>query len=157
MASTEPENAICCVIDEKGRCETPAGITSFTKRMQRGAKQKKIDLRADETVGHSRVCAQHRQMLLTLRQQIEPKKRKAEEGGDEEIQVDFTTLHIQTLKRYKRHYKLNLANNVGKAELASAINRHFASLPVNEGRDVSAFLAHAHKRRLKMQAAEAAV
>ena len=56
------------------------------------------------------------------------------------LTVDFTKLDMATLKRYKRHYRLNTRQNLTKTELALAVAKHFASQTVDEADTISLFM-----------------
>eukprot|EP00123_Amoebidium_parasiticum_P001346 comp12417_c0_seq1/m.7322 comp12417_c0_seq1/g.7322 ORF comp12417_c0_seq1/g.7322 comp12417_c0_seq1/m.7322 type:complete len:171 (-) comp12417_c0_seq1:299-811(-) len=165
MAS-DSEYGRCCVLEDGKRCSKEAITSVFSKKLQKTAAQKKMSLAADVSAGHTRVCVFHRSTLSALKKQLEASsaanggsKKKTKEhpaavaNGDQEINVDFSSLHIMALKRYRKHYKLNVANNSNKTELVAAIQHHFMSIPVNEGKDITSFLHFAHKKREQRQAA----
>mmetsp|Transcript_9711 Transcript_9711/g.29524 ORF Transcript_9711/g.29524 Transcript_9711/m.29524 type:complete len:314 (+) Transcript_9711:410-1351(+) len=64
--------------------------------------------------------------------------------------VDFSKLEMNTLKRYRRHYRLQgLRPNLTKSELVSVVGNHFSSMPPakDEAKTVLDFLS-AWQRRL---------
>eukprot|EP00188_Purpureofilum_apyrenoidigerum_P001401 Plantae.Rhodophyta-Purpureofilum_apyrenoidigerum.ctg17676.p1 GENE.Plantae.Rhodophyta-Purpureofilum_apyrenoidigerum.ctg17676~~Plantae.Rhodophyta-Purpureofilum_apyrenoidigerum.ctg17676.p1 ORF type:complete len:314 (+),score=48.51 Plantae.Rhodophyta-Purpureofilum_apyrenoidigerum.ctg17676:323-1264(+) len=64
--------------------------------------------------------------------------------------VDFSKLEMNTLKRYRRHYRLQgLRPNLTKSELVSVVGSHFFSMPParDEAKTVMEFLS-AWQRRL---------
>ena len=65
------------------------------------------------------------------------------------LTVDFTKLDMQTLKRYKRHYRLKTRQNVTKTELALAVAKHFASQTVDEADTISLFMYSARAGSLQ--------
>lgn len=54
--------------------------------------------------------------------------------------IDFGKLDVAALKRYKRSYKLRTRHNSSKSELVMAVQKHFASMPVNEVAIIETFL-----------------
>lgn len=67
------------------------------------------------------------------------------------MQVEFATLQMSTLKKYRKKYNLATGQTLNKGELVSAIERHFASMPVNEGKDILSFLKYIRKARIQRQ------
>jgi histone deacetylase complex subunit SAP30 len=65
--------------------------------------------------------------------------RKRKKSSDKQF-VDFAKLDIVALKKYKRTYKLRVRHNCTKAELVTAVTKHFATLPVNEIEIIESFL-----------------
>lgn len=63
------------------------------------------------------------------------------------VQVDFSSLPSTTLKRYKKKFNLVTADNASKADVINAIERHFQTLPINEGKDIIDFLKFMQKQR----------
>eukprot|EP01114_Cavostelium_apophysatum_P024943 TRINITY_DN9996_c0_g1_i1.p1 TRINITY_DN9996_c0_g1~~TRINITY_DN9996_c0_g1_i1.p1 ORF type:complete len:107 (+),score=17.75 TRINITY_DN9996_c0_g1_i1:78-398(+) len=70
------------------------------------------------------------------------KKKKPERTREKSNRdgVDLSKLDIGALKRYKRTYKLRLRHNSSRAELLTAINKHFSGLAVNEAEILEVFL-----------------
>lgn len=67
------------------------------------------------------------------------------------VQIDFSSLHASTLKRYRKKFNLSNGENMTKAELLSSIEKHFNSLPVNEGKDIISFLKYVQKTKTQRQ------
>ncbi|XP_039267044.2 histone deacetylase complex subunit SAP30L-like [Styela clava] len=71
------------------------------------------------------------------------KKRKRRESGDtvpDTPQVGLINLQMNTLRRYKRHFKLQTRPGMNKAQLAETVQRHFSSFPVVEKEALAYFI-----------------
>ncbi|XP_016422040.1 histone deacetylase complex subunit SAP30L-like [Sinocyclocheilus rhinocerous] len=55
-------------------------------------------------------------------------------------QVDLFQLQVNTLRRYKRHYKIQTRPGLNKAQLAETVSRHFRNIPVNEKETLTYFI-----------------
>ncbi|XP_072371862.1 histone deacetylase complex subunit SAP30L isoform X1 [Scyliorhinus torazame] len=58
----------------------------------------------------------------------------------EYVKVDLFQLQVNTLRRYKRHFKLQTRPGLNKAQLAETISRHFRTIPVNEKETLAYFI-----------------
>jgi hypothetical protein len=61
-------------------------------------------------------------------------------------QLDFNTLDISVLRRYKRIHKLKVKDYATKEELVTAVTRHYTSQPVKEIDVIAAFLYTVHNK-----------
>lgn len=52
------------------------------------------------------------------------------------MQPDFNQITSNSLKKYKKEYKLRMTTGVNKQELAAAVSKHFAELPLPAEEDV---------------------
>ncbi|XP_059830265.1 histone deacetylase complex subunit SAP30L isoform X1 [Hypanus sabinus] len=148
---------ICCLVDDGERCNRPAGNASFSKRIQKSISQKKLKLETDKNrylnaasfvnyqVRHLYICDFHKSFIQSVRNK---RKRKGsdDDGGDspdhdaESPEVDLFQLQVNTLRRYKRHFKLQTRPGLNKAQLAETISRHFRTIPVNEKETLAYFI-----------------
>ena len=142
------DKKICCVVDQGTRCVQVASSFSFTKRARRKMQAKAIEMSVDESVGHTYVCLHHRGLINTLvpanTSSRSSDKRKRRTPEDDPI-VNFNALSMTTLKRYKKHYKLE--DKTTKAELASVIAQHFSQQHVVE-LDTLVLFSHMVKQRM---------
>uniref|UniRef100_A0A2I3GW95 Histone deacetylase complex subunit SAP30L n=1 Tax=Nomascus leucogenys TaxID=61853 RepID=A0A2I3GW95_NOMLE len=109
----------CCLIEDGERCVRPAGNASFSKR-------KKLKLDIDKSVRHLYICDFHKNFIQSVRNKR--KRKTSDDGGDSPehdtdipeslLEVDLFQLQMNTLRRYKRHYKLQ--------------TRPVSNIPVNE-------------------------
>ncbi|KAL4230798.1 hypothetical protein ACF0H5_011173 [Mactra antiquata] len=148
--STEEEtrgtghNQICCLIDGSYRCGRPAGNASYSKRIQKTVQQRRLRLIRDDSVNHIYICDHHKNMIQNAR--MKRKRRDSDDGdgsldADEDIpEIDFFQMPVNTLRRYKRHYKLPARPGMNKAQLSDTVARHFKSIPVVEKEALTYFI-----------------
>ncbi|KAM8957427.1 histone deacetylase complex subunit SAP30L isoform X1 [Vulpes vulpes] len=150
----------CCLIEDGERCVRPAGNASFSKRVQKSISQKKLKLDIDKSVRHLYICDFHKNFIQSVRNKR--KRKTSDDGGDSPEhdtdipEVDLFQLQVNTLRRYKRHYKLQTRPGFNKAQLAEKIwkmekrkiqcyhpetvSRHFRNIPVNEKETLAYFI-----------------
>lgn len=72
--------------------------------------------------------------------------RHSDDSGDsdrddsEQPEVDFYSLQVQTLRRYKKFYKVSTRPGMNKAQLADLISKHFRTIPVKEKETLTYFI-----------------
>lgn len=146
---------ICCLREEGGeRCCRVAGNASFSKRIQKSMAQKKVKIELDKSAKHLYICDFHKNLIQTLRN-----RRKRKGSDDEEIdsplhdidtpEVDLFQLQVNTLRRYKRHFKLQARPGLNKAQLVEIIGCHFRSIPVNEKDTLTYFICSVKNEKHK--------
>ncbi|XP_076993599.1 histone deacetylase complex subunit SAP30L [Tamandua tetradactyla] len=134
----------CCLIEDGERCVRPAGNASFSKRVQKSISQKKLKLDIDKSVRHLYICDFHKNFIQSVRNKR--KRKTSDDGGDspehdtDVPEVDLFQLQVNTLRRYKRHYKLQTRPGFNKAQLAETVSRHFRNIPVNEKETLAYFI-----------------
>ncbi|XP_045202896.1 histone deacetylase complex subunit SAP30L-like [Mercenaria mercenaria] len=137
-------NQICCLIDGAYRCSRPAGNASYSKRIQKTVQQRRLRLIRDDSVNHIYICDHHKNMIQNAR--MKRKRRDSDDGdgsldADEDIpEIDFFQMPVNTLRRYKRHYKLPARPGMNKAQLSDTVARHFKSIPVVEKEALTYFI-----------------
>ncbi|OCT86313.1 hypothetical protein XELAEV_18020006mg [Xenopus laevis] len=115
----------CCLIDGGERCPRPAGNASFSKRVQKSISQKKLKLDIDKNVRHLYICDFHKNYIQSVRNKR--KRKTSDDGGDSPEhetdipEVDLFQLQVNTLRRYKRYYKLQTRPGLNKAQLAEVL------------------------------------
>lgn len=62
------------------------------------------------------------------------------EDSGEQPEVDFYSLQVQTLRRYKKFYKVSTRPGMNKAQLADLISKHFRTIPVKEKETLTYFI-----------------
>lgn len=150
--STEDDNRggghdqICCLMESNTRCSRPAGNASYSKRIQKTVQQRKLKLNIDHSVRHIYICDFHKMMIQSVR----TKRKRKESDGDRispdqvyglpSVQIDFFQMPVNTLRRYKRHYKLQTRPGLNKAQLADTVARHFRTIPVIEKEALTYFI-----------------
>lgn len=148
--STEEEShsgghdQVCCLRDSNRRCVRPAGNASYSKRIQKTVHQRNLRLARDDSVNHIYICDYHKNMIQSAR--MKRKRRDSDDGdgspdGDEDYpEIDFFQMPVNTLRRYKRHYKLPARPGMNKAQLSDTVARHFKSIPVVEKEALTYFI-----------------
>nr|AAI68448.1 Unknown (protein for MGC:136062) [Xenopus tropicalis] len=64
--------------------------------------------------------------------------------------VDLFQLQVNTLRRYKRHFKLQARPGLNKAQLVEIIGCHFRTLPVNEKDTLTYFICSVKNEKNKL-------
>ncbi|XP_065885571.1 histone deacetylase complex subunit SAP30 homolog [Dysidea avara] len=142
---------ICCLIDEGERCQNSAANVQWTKKFSKAVGQKRLRISPDLNASHKFICDHHRNVAQSIRL-----KRRRKDSEDEyeltssEYQVDFSQIQLNTLRRYKRHYKLQLRPGSTKVQLIEAISNHFRTIRVSEKKIVPLFISmvKSHKSKL---------
>lgn len=71
------------------------------------------------------------------------RKKKARVGSASDgTHANIAKLNVSSLRKYRRHYKLNIAKDCSKDELVGAVRKHFAKTKVNESEVISNFLRY---------------
>ncbi|MEY6403346.1 hypothetical protein WJF86_24095, partial [Salmonella enterica subsp. enterica serovar Corvallis] len=93
---------------------------------------------------HLYICDFHKNFIQSVRNKR--KRKTSDDGGEspdhdvEVPEVDLFQLQVNTLRRYKRHYKLQTRPGLNKAQLAETVSRHFRNIPVNEKETLTYFI-----------------
>uniref|UniRef100_A0A8C2BHS2 Polypeptide N-acetylgalactosaminyltransferase 10 n=1 Tax=Cyprinus carpio TaxID=7962 RepID=A0A8C2BHS2_CYPCA len=95
-------------------------------------------------VRHLYICDFHKNFIQSVRNKR--KRKTSDDGGEspdhdvEVPEVDLFQLQVNTLRRYKRHYKIQTRPGLNKAQLAETVSRHFRNIPVNEKETLTYFI-----------------
>eukprot|EP01135_Chromosphaera_perkinsii_P006682 Nk52_evm84s554 gene=Nk52_evmTU84s554 len=132
----------CCLIERKQKCLRNASSAIFSKKLQElvAEKRDKLKIGIDKRAGHVKICLYHKNLILTHKPKEKKTPSTSKKSVDKNFDVDFNSLHVTALKRYKRHYKLPTRHNLNKSELVDAILKHFQAQPVSEMESVSLFV-----------------
>ncbi|KAB7496948.1 Histone deacetylase complex subunit SAP30-like protein [Armadillidium nasatum] len=129
------------LVDGGERCSRLAGNAAYNKRIQRLVSQRKLRLHSDSSASHSYICEHHKSVIQSVR--VKRKRRESEEdSGDieEPPEAELFNLQVNTLRRYKRHYKISTNPGLNKAQLVDIIMKHFHSIPVDEKECLTYFI-----------------
>uniref|UniRef100_A0A8D0HB97 Sin3A associated protein 30 n=1 Tax=Sphenodon punctatus TaxID=8508 RepID=A0A8D0HB97_SPHPU len=135
---------LCCLREEGERCSRAAGNASFSKRIQKSISQKKVKIELDKSARHLYICDFHKNLIQSVRNRR--KRKGSDDDGDSPVQdidtpeVDLFQLQVNTLRRYKRHFKLQTRPGLNKAQLVEIIGCHFRTIPVNEKDTLTYFI-----------------
>eukprot|EP00088_Acartia_fossae_P070593 TRINITY_DN9504_c0_g1_i1.p1 TRINITY_DN9504_c0_g1~~TRINITY_DN9504_c0_g1_i1.p1 ORF type:complete len:222 (-),score=40.22 TRINITY_DN9504_c0_g1_i1:195-860(-) len=143
----------CCLMDGGKRCLRPAGNASYSKRIQKTVSQRNMKLSLDQNSRHIYICEFHKAMIQTVR--VKRKRRESEEsGGTDSVadtpHVDLFQLQMNTLRRYKKHFKVTSRPGINKTQLAESLTRHFKTIPVAEKEALTFFIYMIKTRQSKL-------
>lgn len=132
----------CCLMDNNRRCSRLAGNASYSKRIQKTVAQRKLKLHMENNARHNYICDYHKNVIQSLRTKRKRKDSDDESGEmDSEIpEVDLFQLQVNTLRRYKKHYKVTSRPGMNKAQLAECLMRHFRTINVVEKEALTFFI-----------------
>ncbi|XP_055458725.1 histone deacetylase complex subunit SAP30L isoform X2 [Psammomys obesus] len=105
-------------------------------------------------VRHLYICDFHKNFIQSVRNKR--KRKTSDDGGDSPEhdtdipEVDLFQLQVNTLRRYKRHYKLQTRPGFNKAQLAETVSRHFRNIPVNEKETLAYFIYMVKSNRSRL-------
>ena len=134
----------CCLLEAGGPCNRPASNASYSKRIQGIVAQRKLKLTLDPKAKHNYICEFHKSVIQNVRQKRQ--RQDSEESLDTEVAmsgedpVDFFHLQMNTLRRYKKHFKVTSRPGLNKAQLADSLVRHFKTIPVIEKEALTYFI-----------------
>merc|ERR1712037_820649 len=78
--------------------------------------------------------------LRTKRKRKDSEDSASGETDSEHPEVDLFQLQVNTLRRYKKHYKVPVRQGLNKAQLADSMTRHFKTIPVAEKEALTYFI-----------------
>merc|ERR1719304_129671 len=94
-------------------------------------------------------------MIQNLR--AKRKRRESEESSETNTStsngrdlIDLFQLQMNTLRRYKKHFKVTSRPGLNKAQLADSLTRHFHTLPVVEKEALTFFIYMIKTNRSKL-------
>jgi len=121
----------CCLVESGRQCARLAGNACYSKKIQKTVAQRKLKLHMNDNARHIYICDYHKDVIQSLRSK---RKRKDSDDDDEtdseHPEVDLFQLQLNTLRRYKKHFKVHVRQGLNKAQLADSMTRHFKTLPV---------------------------
>uniref|UniRef100_A0A8C8BCJ6 Sin3A associated protein 30 n=1 Tax=Otus sunia TaxID=257818 RepID=A0A8C8BCJ6_9STRI len=97
-----------------------------------------------QSARHLYICDFHKNLIQSVRNRR--KRKGSDDDGDSPVQdidtpeVDLYQLQVNTLRRYKRHFKLQTRPGLNKAQLVEIIGCHFRTIPVNEKDTLTYFI-----------------
>lgn len=133
MIQDEERLATCCLLESDEPCLRAAGNAVFNKRVQKNAHQT-THLSLKPRVTHKYMCDYHKHHIMSMRRKKTRDSDDEPEGDDNEEmpQVDLSVLQLNTLRKFKKHYKIPSRPGLNKAQLVELLTPHFVSLPVCE-------------------------
>ncbi|XP_064608469.1 histone deacetylase complex subunit SAP30 homolog [Liolophura sinensis] len=143
---------ICCLIDNGSHCIRQAGNASYSKRIQKTVQQRNLKLTRDDGVAHIYICDHHKTVIQSVRKRKRKDSeddRNSPDADDDVPEIDFFQMPVNSLRRYKRHYKLPTKPGMNKAQLADLVARHFKTIPVIEKEALTFFIYMAKNYKSK--------
>ena len=142
----------CCLLENSRPCNRPASNASYSKRIQGTVTQRKLKLQLDPKAQHTYICEFHKSVIQTVR--TKRQRQDSEDSVDTTDanvdMVDFFQLQMNTLRRYKKHFKVTSRPGVNKAQLADSLTRHFKTIPVIEKEALTYFIYMVKTKRSKL-------
>lgn len=133
---------ICCLVDGGERCTQTAGNAAYNKRIMKTVAQRKLRLHIDSTSSHNYICEYHKGVIQSVR--VKRKRRDSDEDSPDhdhdQPEVELYNLQVNTLRRYKRHYKISTRPGLNKAQLVDILLKHFRTVPVAEKECLTYFI-----------------
>ncbi|KFB37175.1 histone deacetylase complex subunit SAP30 homolog [Anopheles ziemanni] len=140
--SRGPVDQICCLLDDGERCRKQAGNASYSKRIQKTVTQRRLKLSIDSHARHIYICDFHKARIQCAR--TKRRRRDSEDDSNETDtdlpEVDLYQLQVNTLRRYKRFYKVSTRPGINKAQLSETIMKHFKTIPIKEKEILTYFI-----------------
>ncbi|EDW86477.1 histone deacetylase complex subunit SAP30 homolog [Drosophila tropicalis] len=138
------QDQTCCLIDDLERCRNQAGYARYSKRIQKTVAQKRLKLSIDPSAQQNiNICDYHKERIQSVRTK---RRRKDSEDDSNETDTDlheypdFYQLSVGTLRRYKRHFKVQTRQGMKRAQLADTIMKHFKTIPIKEKEIITYFV-----------------
>lgn len=140
--SRGPADQVCCLLDDGERCRNQAGNASYSKRIQKTVTQRRLKLSIDTAARHIYICDYHKGRIQCAR--TKRRRRDSEDDSNETDtdlpEVDLYQLQVNTLRRYKRFYKVSTRPGINKAQLSETIMKHFKTIPIKEKEILTYFI-----------------
>lgn len=127
--NTVTHSSTCCLMDNGQRCTRTAGNASYSKRIEKTVAQRKLHLSIDHRAGHAYICEYHKGIIQSIRTGKRKRKDSDDDNsndmdGDSSLpDVDLLSLQVNTLRRYKRHYRIQTRPGLNKSQLAEVCIR----------------------------------
>ena len=162
---------MCCLSEDGIRCNRISGNASYSKRIQKTVQQKKLRLSIDSSARHVYICDHHKNMIQSVRSCVKRKRKDSceDENGNnsndafiyssslysndfngDQPSVDLSTLQMNTLRRYKRHYRVQTRPGINKSQLADSLLNHFRGIHVDEKETIAFFIYMVKSNRNKL-------
>lgn len=150
---------VCCLIESSRSCSRPASNASYSKKIQGTVAQRKLKLEVDPKSSHMYICEHHKTMIQNLR--AKRKRRESEESSETNTStsngrdlIDLFQLQMNTLRRYKKHFKVTSRPGLNKAQLAEFLTRHLKTIPVVEKEALTYFIYMVKTKKSRLENTE---
>lgn len=118
-----------------------------------------MNIALDTSARHTYICEHHKAVITVAKKATtitrEPQVRQVNKvayayvnqtGGDNiasssnNVDVDLQQLQVNTLRRYKRHFRIQTKQGLNKMQLAESLKSHFRTLPIIEKEAITYFV-----------------
>lgn len=101
-----------------------------------------IKININFQVRHVYICDFHKMMIQCAR--TKRRRKDSEEDSNETDtdipEVELYNLQVNTLRRYKRHYKVATRPGLNKVQLSDVLLKHFKTIPIKEKEIINFFI-----------------
>ena len=160
LTSNGHNHQVCCLMESSRSCSRPASNASYSKKIQGTVAQRKLKLEVDPKSRHMYICEHHKIMIQNLR--AKRKRRDSEESSETNLSssngqdlIDLFQLQMNTLRRYKKHFKVTSRPGLNKAQLAEFLTRHMKTIPVVEKEALTYFIYMVKTKKSNLENPEA--
>ena len=150
-------SSTCCLVEAGRVCSRPSSNASYSKKIQGTVAGRKLKLEVNPKSGHMYICDHHKSSIQTLR--AKRKRRDSEESSgtgssaatNTKEYVDLFQLQMNTLRRYKKHFKVTSRPGLNKAQLAEFLTRHLKTIPVVEKDALTYFIYMVKSKKSRLE------
>ncbi len=143
----------CCLVEAGNACLRPSSNASYSKKIQSTVAGRKLKLEVNSKSGHMYICDQHKLSIQRKR-----KRRDSDETSGTGSSVvnnsmellDLFQLQMNTLRRYKKYFKVTSRPGLNKAQLAEYLTRHLKTIPVDEKEALTYFIYMVKTKKSKL-------
>ena len=135
----------CCLMEHGKACHRPPSNASYSKKIQGTVAQRQLKLELNPDSGHIYICDHHKTLIQSVR--AKRRRRDSEESSETSASanngrdlIDLFQLQMNTLRRYKKHFKVTSRPGLNKAQLAEFLTRHLKTIPVVEKEALTYFI-----------------
>ena len=146
----------CCLVEGGVVCPNPASNASYSKRIQGTVAQRQLKLELNPDSGHIYICDTHKTLIQSVR--AKRRRRDSEESSETSASasngkdlIDLFQLQMNTLRRYKKHFKVTSRPGLNKAQLAEFLTRHLKTIPVVEKEALTYFIYMVKTKKSRLE------
>ena len=146
----------CCLVEGGVVCPTPASNASYSKKIQGTVAQRQLKLELNPDSGHIYICDTHKTLIQSVR--AKRRRRDSEESSETSASasngrdlIDLFQLQMNTLRRYKKHFKVTSRPGLNKAQLAEFLTRHLKTIPVVEKEALTYFIYMVKTKKSRLE------
>ncbi|KAH9390966.1 Histone deacetylase complex subunit sap30l [Tyrophagus putrescentiae] len=163
IVTSSPLQSLCCLVENGIKCSRPSGNASYSKRIEKQASGQSFDRHTP----HTYICEHHKQIIQSIRTSGKRKRKDDDNGHDDDLSndvhdrndsyasgparafnttaydIDLQTLQVNTLRRYKKTFRVQTKPGLNKTQLAEELTRHFRmNIRVDEKEIIHNFMSN---------------